>query len=133
MPTVNAYATAEQVAARLGRTFTEAETSRCNTLLEDAKVIIDATGTTADLTVKSLVSCRVVCRIMGADVDMGVPIGASQGSMSALGYSQSWTIGASGAAGEMYLSKLDKKLLGLGNRVGSYSPTEELVPCVESQ
>ena len=55
----------------------------------------------------------------------GVPIGATQGSVAGLGYSQSWTIG-SGAAGEMYLSKVDKKLLGSGNRIGSYSPVEEL-------
>jgi hypothetical protein len=47
--------------------------------------------------------------------------------MSALGYTQSWTIGASGSAGELYLGKLEKKLLGYGNSIGSYSPTEELV------
>ena len=60
-------------------------------------------------------------------MDAGIPMGATQGSMSALGYSQSWTIG-SGSAGELYLGKLEKKLLGCGNSIGSYSPVEALVP-----
>ena len=53
-------------------------------------------------------------------------MGATQGSMSALGYSQSWTIG-SGTVGELYLSKLEKKLLGTGDKIGSRSPAEDLV------
>jgi hypothetical protein len=63
---------------------------------------------------------------MGDGEDAGVPIGATQGSMSGLGYSQSWTL-SNGSTGEMYLSKLDKQLLGYGNKIGSYSPVEELV------
>lgn len=31
-----------------------------------------------------------------------------------------------GSAGELYLSKLEKKLLGVGNRIGSHSPVEDL-------
>ncbi len=54
-------------------------------------------------------------------------MGATQGSQSALGYSQSWTI-SGGASGELYLSKLEKQLLGCGNKIGSYSPVQELVP-----
>jgi hypothetical protein len=54
-------------------------------------------------------------------------MGATQGSVSALGYSQSWTIG-SGSTGELYISKVEKKMLGAGNAIGSYSPTEALVP-----
>jgi hypothetical protein len=48
--------------------------------------------------------------------------------MSALGYAQSWTIGSGGGSGEIYVSKMDKKLLGVGNAIGSYSPVQELVP-----
>lgn len=40
-------------------------------------------------------------------------------------YSQSWTMG-SGSAGELYLSKLEKKLLGVGDRIGACSPLEGL-------
>ena len=49
------------------------------------------------------------------------------GSMSALGYSQSLTIGSGGASGELYLGKTDRQILGLGNQIGSYSPVQELV------
>jgi hypothetical protein len=52
--------------------------------------------------------------------------------MSALGYSQSWTIG-SGTVGELYIGKEDKKLLGASNKIGSYSPTEALVPLLERE
>ena len=35
-------------------------------------------------------------------------------------------MGSSGSAGELYLSKLEKKLLGAGNRIGAASPVEGL-------
>jgi hypothetical protein len=121
-----AYATYSDVQARMNRTLSTSEQSICATLLDDAAVIIDATGTLATADVKKVVSCRMVIRALG-DGETGVPVGATQGSMSGLGYSQSWTI-SSGSTGELYLSKLDKQLLGLGNQIGSYSPTQELVP-----
>ena len=71
----------------------------------------------------------MVIRALGDGGDAGgVPMGATQGSMSALGYSQSWTIGSGGATGELYLGKTDRQILGLGNQIGSYSPVQELVP-----
>ena len=97
-------------------------------MLDDAAVIIDAYNSDATASAKKVVSCRMVIRAMGDGSEAGIPMGATQGSMSALGYSQSWTIGAGGAAGELYIGRLDKKLLGAGNSIGSYSPTEELVP-----
>lgn len=121
-----AYATYSDVQARMNRTLSTSEQSICATLLDDAAVIIDTTGTLATADVKKVVSCRMVIRALG-DGETGVPVGATQGSMSGLGYSQSWTI-SSGSTGELYLSKLDKQLLGLGNQIGSYSPTQELVP-----
>ena len=53
---------------------------------------------------------EMVREYFGDGSDFGVPTGASQGSMSALGYSQSWTIGTGGAVGEAYLSKTEKIL-----------------------
>ena len=53
------------------------------------------------------------------------PVGTTQGTATALGYSQSWTMGG-GSAGELYLSKLEKKLLGVGSKLGSHSPLEAL-------
>lgn len=121
-----AYATVSDVQLRMTKEMDAAERALCETLLDDAAVLIDAVKSTASSDAKLVVSCRVVIRAMG-DTDSGMPVGASQGSMSGLGYSQSWTIGNSGAIGEMYLTKTDRKLLGLGNAIGSYSPVQELV------
>lgn len=121
-----AYATVSDVQARMERTMSTAEQTVCGTLLDDAAVIIDAYNANAGADAKKVVSCRMVSRAMGDGSDAGVPLGATQGSVSALGYSQSWTIG-SGSAGELYLGKLEKKLLGAANSIGSYSPTQELV------
>ena len=123
------YATVADVEARLGREMSASEESACSVLLEDAAVMIDSVAPAADAEAKKVVSCRMVIRGMPAD-DSGsqVPVGATQGSMSALGYSQSWTFGSSGGTGELYLGKTDRQLLGLGNCIGSRSPTEDLVP-----
>jgi hypothetical protein len=120
------YATYEDVETRLGRQLTESEQAQCETYLEDAAVIIDTFNINADIDNKKIVSCRMVMRVMGSGEDIGVPMGATQGSMSGLGYAQSWTI-SNGASGEIYLSKTDKQLLGYANKIGSYSPVQALV------
>jgi hypothetical protein len=120
-----AYATVADVQARMTRTMSADEQTMCATLLDDAAIIIDAFNASATADAKKIVSCRMVIRQMGDGDDAGVPIGATQGSMSGLGYSQSWTL-SNGSTGEMYLSKMDKQLLGYGNKIGSYSPVEEL-------
>lgn len=120
------YATVDDVQARMTRTMSNDERAACEAMLNDAAMIIDAYNAEAPLERKNLVSCRMVIRQLGDGSDTGVPIGATQGSMSALGYTQSWTIGA-GSSGELYLGKTDKKLLGYGNRIGSRSPIEDLV------
>ena len=120
-----AYATVEDVQARMTRQMSESEQAICATMLDDAAVMIDKFNEAASDDVKQIVSCRMVIRQLGDGTDAGVPIGATQGSMAGLGYSQYWTI-SNGSTGEMYLSKLDKELLGVGNRIGSYSPVEEM-------
>lgn len=122
-----AYATVTDVQARMTRDLTTDEEAVCTTLLDDAAVIIDAAAPNASTDAKKVVSCRMVIRALG-DGGTGVPMGATQGSMSALGYSQSWTIGSGGSTGELYLGKLERSLLGIGNSIGSYSPVQELVP-----
>lgn len=121
------YATVEDVQSRMAGLMSDDERQTCATMLEDAAMIIDAYNVKADPETKQLVSCRMVVRALGDGTDTGIPIGATQGSMSALGYSQSWTVGGSGTVGELYLGKLDKKLLGVGNAIGSRSPVEDLV------
>ena len=123
-----AYATYTDVQARMSRELTQDEQALCTTLLDDAGVIIDAFNVNAPENIKLVVSCRMVIRALG--VEDGVPMGATQGSMSAMGYSQSWTIGTGGSVGELYLSKLDKQMLGYGNNIGSYSPVQELVGAI---
>ena len=122
------YATVSDVQARLTRDLSTDEETVCQTLLEDAAVLIDAAALSAPAAAKKVVSCRMVIRALGDGGSAGVPMGATQGSMSALGYSQSWTIGSGGSTGELYLGKTDRQLLGLGNSIGSYSPTQALVP-----
>ena len=122
-----AYATVADVQTRMLRSLTTDEQNVAGTLLEDAAVLIDATKSTADNEVKGVVSCRMVVRALGDGQDVGVPMGATQGSVSALGYAQSWTIGSGGSFGDLYISKADKQMLGVSNTIGSYSPTEELV------
>ena len=128
-----AYATVSDVQARMTRTMSSDEQTMCATLLDDAAVIIDAYNVNALADAKKIVSCNMVIRKLGDGEDSGIPIGATQGSMSGLGYSQSWTMSGGGSTGEMYLARVDKKLLGVSNKIGSYSPVEELVPCVELQ
>ena len=123
-----AYATVADVQGYMMRTMSAGEQTVCGNLLNQAKVIIDAYNADADADAKKEVSCRMVVRALGDGTDSGVPMGAMQGSQSALGYSQSWTMQSGGSAGEMYLGKLDKKLLRVGDRIGSRSPVEDLVP-----
>lgn len=123
-----AYATVSDVQARLPYTMDTAQSNLCSTLLDDAAVMIDAVAPSASADAKKVVSCRMVIRAMGDGSSDGVPMGATQGSLSALGYSQSWTMGSGGSAGELYIGKTDRQLLGLGNAIGSYSPVEDLVP-----
>ena len=120
-----AYATVQDVQARMTRTLSDSEQSICSKLLDDAAVIIDTFNSSASADSKKVVSCRMVIRALGDGEVSGIPMGATQGSMSGLSYSQSWTIGSGGGVGELYLGKLDKQLLGYGNKIGSHSPLED--------
>ena len=122
-----AYATIEDVTAGMMRDVSEDETRVLTQLLDEVAVLIDAYNSKASADAKNLVSVRVVRRQIGDGEGSGVPIGATQGTVSALGYSQTWTL-SSGSAGEAYLSKIDKALLGRDNAIGSRSPVEDLVP-----
>ena len=110
------------------RALSKDEQTRCAALLSEAAIIIDAYNPDAGEDTKRLVSCRMVRRQLGED-DSGdavtFPMGATQGTATALGYSQSWTM-SGGSTGELYLSKLEKKLLGVGSRLGAHSPLEDL-------
>lgn len=125
-----AYATATDVEARTTREFSRTDLDVIASLLEDAAVLIDAYNEDAPAAAKLVVSCRVVLRAMAAGDGYGVPVGATQGSMTAGPYSQSWTISSGGSTGELYLGSTDKQMLGGGGRIGSASPVEGLVCCL---
>ena len=127
---MSAYATVQDVQDRMSATMTQDQESICSNLLNDAAIIIDAYNADADLDAKNLVSIRMVIRAMQADES--IPIGATQGSMSALGYSQSWTTGTGSSVGELYLAKLDKKLLGVGSAIGASNPLGVITSEVQS-
>ena len=127
-----AYATVSDLQARMTRDLSTDEQTVCATLLDDVAVLIDGYTSAASADVKKIVSCRVVIRAIGDGNMSGIPMGATQGSMSGLGYSESWTIGSGGSVGELYLGKSDKQLLGYSNKIGTYSPVEELIVGVDS-
>ena len=117
------YATVEEVEAGF-RTLSDDEKTLCSALLAEAGIVIDAYSQDAPFERKQLVSCRMDAGTGGQGAAM-YPMGATQASASALGYQQSWTV-SGGSVGELYLSKLEKKLLGVGSRLGAHSPLEDL-------
>lgn len=120
-----AYATIEDVQGRMTRTLSESEITVATNFLEDAAVLIDVFNETATADAKKLVSCRMVIRAIG-DGESNIPVGASQGSMAALGYSQSWTMGNNASVGQLYLDRTDKSILGGGSKIGTHSPLEDM-------
>lgn len=123
------YATVEEVEAGFRRIDPNSdEGKKCESLLAEAGVLVDAYNAEASEDAKKIVSCNIVRRMLGdGENSYSVPMGSTQGSIAAGGYSQSWTYGSAGGAGEMYLTKNDKKLLGVSNKIGSYSPLEAMV------
>ena len=122
------YATVEEVEAGF-RTLSDDEKTLCSALLAEAGIVIDAYSQDAPFERKQLVSCRMVRRQLdagpGGQGATMYPMGATQASASALGYQQSWTV-SGGSVGELYLSKLEKRLLGVGDKIGAHSPLEDM-------
>lgn len=119
------YATIEQV--KIGfKNFTADQEKLCEALIDEAGIIIDSVAKTTTEDKKRLVTCRMVRRAIGNSNEDYIPMGATQGSIAALGYSQSWTMG-NGSTGELYLSKQEKQILGLSNKIGTYSTIESMV------
>lgn len=116
------YATYTDIQDRLLRELSVDEQKVCENLLVDAAILVDSYNYEASEEAKKLVSIRMVIRSIGTDDSL--PIGASQGTMSALGYSQSWTISSGGSVGQLYVNKEEKRLLGCGSRIGASSPLE---------
>lgn len=117
-----AFATVEDLRARWsgvsGESFDEGV---AETLLEDAAVMLSSMvdvdpDDEQQAEALKIVSCRMVQRAMTTMANDA--FGVSQQSVSADIYTQSWTY--SNSQGDMYLTKAEKKMLGLtGGYIGS--------------
>ena len=119
---MTAYATVADVEARW-RDLSTSDEARCGVLLDDASamltklVAVDPSDTEqADLL--KTVCCNMVIRVMSSSEDL---FGVSQASMTAGPYTQSMSY--SNPSGDMYLTKTEKKLLGISTGyIGSIEP-----------
>lgn len=113
---MTAFATYEDIEARW-KPLTEEERGVAETLLEDAAALIlgygvePRDGDERQAQALKAASCNMVIRSMQGR-DSAVPIGMSQWSQTAGPYSESMTV--ANPAGDLYLTKGEKRMLGLG-------------------
>ena len=116
-----AYADVTDIEVRLQRTLSPSETACAESLIEGASAMLDKLVNVNDADVEqqqllNFVCTNVVCRVMatsGFDT-----LGATQASMTAGVYTQQYSF--STPLGDMYLTKLEKRLLGIsGGYIGS--------------
>lgn len=108
-----AFATYEDIEARW-RTLTADEQTRATTLLDDAAVmlnrlvVVDASDMEQADALK-IVSCNMVIRSMVASASSAFGVDELQATMGPFGQ----TAHFANPSGDMYLTKLDKRLLGV--------------------
>lgn len=113
-----AYATVEDVEARW-RTLTSDEEARAETLLDDAAVILNGlvtvdTSDESQAAALLMVSCNMVIRAMVASGSAAYGVDQLSATMGPFGQ----TAHFANPNGDMYLTKAEKKLLGIGGGVG---------------
>lgn len=110
------------IEARLGRELTADEQSRAEVLLGDASAMLTAyvgNATPEKLDLLKMVSCNMVFRVMC--VDSADSFGVDSTSITAGPYSQ--TLNYSNPAGDMYLTKSERIMLGItGGYIGTIRP-----------
>lgn len=116
-----AYATLEDIEARRGALDPD-DREKAAALLDDAAVILDALvvidGSEEQETLLNLVSCNMVIRALSTTPDA---YGVSSLSTTAGVYSES--LQYSNPSGDMYLTKLEKRLLGISSSyIGTIRP-----------
>lgn len=110
-----AYATVSDLMQRW-RLLSDAEQARAEVMLDDAATILDATvdideDNEKQAALLKTVSCSMVKRAMVSMAD-GM-LGVSQGTISADIYSQTFQF--SNPGGDMYLTQMERRLLGVTN------------------
>lgn len=113
-----AFATFEDVEGRW-RTLTADEQTRATSLLDDAATILCSMVDikpcdTQQAAALKLVSCNMVIRSMVASESSAFGVDELQATMGPFGQ----TAHFANPNGDMYLTKLDKKLLGIGGGKG---------------
>ena len=120
---MTAFATVSDIEARWSTLSTD-ETTRATTLLDDATAMLSALvevrgGDHEQEALLKSVCCSMVIRAMSATESDS--FGASSMSMTAGSYSQSWSY--ANPSGDMYLTKFEKRLLGIATGyIGSIEP-----------
>ena len=117
-----AFATVYDVEQRW-RVLDEAEKWRCEALIGDAsamlKRLVDVREGDADQAALLLATCcNMVIRAMSASQSDG--FGLSQQTMTAGPYSQSFSY--SNPSGDLYLTRMEKRALGIGAAIGTIPP-----------
>jgi len=107
-----AYATVEDVEGRW-HSLTSDEQERCALMLNDAAVAIDMLTTVGEskLEAAKIVSCNMVIRALAASDSQNDAFGATSVTTTAGPYSQS--VSFANPSGDLYFTKLDKKMLGI--------------------
>ena len=117
-----AFAVVSDIEARW-RDLSTTEETRASVLLDDATAILSKLvkvdpNDEAQAYLLKTVCCNMVIREMAAEADM---FGVSQTSMTAGPYTQSMSYAS--PSGDMYLTKLEKRLLGItSGYIGSIEP-----------
>lgn len=116
-----AFATVQDLESRW-RELTEDEAERAEVLLDDAAVylsalvVVDAEDEQQQEALK-IVSCNIVRRMMNVSDDL---YGVSDATMTADIYSQRYTF--AGGGGNMYITKPEKRMLGIGGTLTNIRP-----------
>lgn len=116
---MDAFATLDDYESRYGMA---GDPERVETRLLDASVLIAARAdvSSIDADLLRMICCQMVHRSMdtGADTEIGAGVPFTQMSQTAGVYSVSYSV--SNPYGELYLTKTEQKLLGIGKvRLGS--------------
>lgn len=115
------YATAADYARRAGVVLTSDEEARVESLIEDAASTIESLGFEASTDELERSARVVVLNMVGRVMSMdGVGSGVTQSSLSAGGFSQSYTYANSTET--MYVSKQERKMLRIAGGVRTIMP-----------
>ena len=124
-----AYAEVSDIEVRLQRTFTEDEEANVEALLDDASAVLNKLVIIDETTEQNELLKFVCINMVSRAVDSGVDVyGASQASVTAGPYTQSFSFAT--PSGDMYLTKLEKRLLGItSGYIGSIPADIHRYPC----